>query len=172
MSNHLHTDLPPLTLSFMGANFVARELGYGAADEWGPFDVATNAAFEPIETFGAHLDEMLIAIVASAGFEAMDMWLAHLNWRWATPEHVAIARDLLDRHGIRVVSLAGNFGETPCRSRGGVRARERARASTCSAAWATCSGTTAPARRRCCASTVCGSPTRTTPRRPRRRCSR
>jgi len=112
MSNHLHTDLPPLTLSFMGANFVARELGYGAADEWGPFDVATNAAFEPIDTYAARLDEIL-AIVASAGFEAMDMWLAHLNWRWATPEHVAIARDLLDRHGIRVVSLAGSFGETP-----------------------------------------------------------
>ncbi len=51
MSNHLHTDLPPLTLSFMGANFVARELGYGAADEWGPFDAATNAAFEPLETY-------------------------------------------------------------------------------------------------------------------------
>jgi L-ribulose-5-phosphate 3-epimerase len=112
MSNHLHTDLPPLTLSYMGANFVARELGYGVADEWGPFDVATNAAFEPIETFGARLDEIL-AIVGSAGFEAMDMWLGHLNWRWATPEHIAIARDLLDRHGIRVVSLAGNFGETP-----------------------------------------------------------
>ena len=112
MSNHLHTDLPPLTLSFMGANFVARELGYGAADEWGPFDAATNAAFEPLETYGARLDEIL-AIVASAGFEAMDMWLAHLNWRWATPEHIAIARDLLDRHGIRVVSLAGSFGETP-----------------------------------------------------------
>ena len=59
MSNHLHTDLPPLTLSFMGANFVARELGYGAADEWGPFDAATNAAFEPIETYGARLDEIL-----------------------------------------------------------------------------------------------------------------
>mgnify|MGYP003297176757 CR=1 FL=1 len=27
-------------------DFVARELGYGAADEWGPFDAATNAAFE------------------------------------------------------------------------------------------------------------------------------
>jgi L-ribulose-5-phosphate 3-epimerase len=112
MSNHLHTDLPPLTLSFMGANFVARELGYGAADEWGPFDAATNAAFEPLATYRPRLDEIL-GIVASAGFEAMDMWLAHLNWRWATPDHIAIARDLLDRHGIRLVSLAGNFGETP-----------------------------------------------------------
>ena len=111
MSHHLHTDLPPLTLSFMGANYVGKELGYGAADEWGPFDVATNAAFEPIETFGAHFEELLTAIEA-AGFDAMDLWMAHLNWRWATPEHVTVARDLLDRHGLRVVSLAGNFGDT------------------------------------------------------------
>lgn len=111
MSNHLHTDLPPLTLSFMGANYVARELGYGTTDEWGPFDVATNAAFEPIETFGARFDDVLTAIEA-AGFEALDLWVAHLNWRWATPEHVTVARDLLDRHGLRVVSFAGNFGDT------------------------------------------------------------
>ena len=110
MNDHVHTE--PLTLSFMGANYVGRELGYGAAAEWGPFDVATNAAFEPIETFGARFDALLTAVVA-AGFEALDLWLAHLNWRWATPEHVAIARDLLDRHGLRVVSLAGNFGSTP-----------------------------------------------------------
>jgi len=111
MSNHLHTDLPPLTLSFMGANYVAKELGYGATDEWGPFDVATNAAFEPIETFGARFEELLAGVEA-AGFQALDLWLAHLNWRWATPEHVTIARELLDRHSLRVVSLAGNFGDT------------------------------------------------------------
>ena len=170
MSNHLHTDLPPLTLSFMGANYVARELGYGAADEWGPFDVATNAAFEPLDTFGARFDEMLSRSCA-AGFDAMDIWLAHLNWRWATPEHVAIARDLLDRHGIRVVSLAGSFGETPADLDGSVPPRERARRRP-----ARRHGRRAPesplrARRRCCVSTACGSPTRTIPSGPRRRCS-
>jgi len=112
MSHHLHTDLPPLTLSFMGANYVAKELGYGAADEWMPFDVATNAAFEPLETYALRFEQVLEGIVA-AGFEALDLWTAHLNWRWATPEHVQIARELLDRHGLRVVSLAGNFGDTP-----------------------------------------------------------
>jgi L-ribulose-5-phosphate 3-epimerase len=111
MSHHLHTDLPPLTLSFMGANYVGRELGYGAADEWGPYDVATNAAFEPLESYAARIDEVFAAIVA-AGFDVLDLWLAHLNWRWATPEHIRIARDALDRNGLRVVSLAGNFGAT------------------------------------------------------------
>ena len=41
----------------MSANYVAKELGYGAADEWGPFDVATNAAFEPLETFAGRFDD-------------------------------------------------------------------------------------------------------------------
>jgi sugar phosphate isomerase/epimerase len=103
--------VPPITLSFMSANYVARELGYGAADEWGPFDAATGAAFEPLGTFEAHFDAMLEPIGA-AGFDAIDLWFGHLDWRWATPEHVAIARETLDRRGIRVVSLAGGIGTT------------------------------------------------------------
>ena len=94
----------PFALSFMGANYVAKELGYGAADEWGPFDVATNAAFEPIETFPARFDVFLTSIT-KIGFDTIDLWFAHLNWRWATPDHVAIARDSLARHGVGVVRL-------------------------------------------------------------------
>ena len=99
------------TLSFMSANYVAKELGYGAAGEWGPFDDATNAAFEPIETFGAHVDALLTSIT-EMGFDTIDLWFGHLNWRWATPDHVAIARDAFARHGVRVVSLAGSIGDT------------------------------------------------------------
>jgi L-ribulose-5-phosphate 3-epimerase len=95
----------------MSANYVAKELGYGAADEWGPFDDATNAAFEPLDTFPARFDELL-ATIAVLGFDAIDLWFAHLNWRWATPEHVAHAREGLARHELRVVSLAGSVGAT------------------------------------------------------------
>jgi sugar phosphate isomerase/epimerase len=95
----------------MSANYVARELGYGAADEWSPFDDATNAAFEPIETFPARFDELL-ATIAGLGFDVIDLWFGHLNWRWATPVHVAHAREALGRHGLRVVSLAGSVGAT------------------------------------------------------------
>ena len=101
----------PMVLSFMSANYVAQELGYGQADEWGPFDAATNAAFEPLETFEARFDALLARITA-IGFDTIDLWFAHLNWRWATPEHVAIARDALARHGVRVVSFAGGIGST------------------------------------------------------------
>jgi sugar phosphate isomerase/epimerase len=104
-------EVRPSVISFMSANYVARELGYGAADEWGPFDAATNAAFEPVETFPARFDALLGSITG-IGFDAIDLWFAHLNWRWATPEHVAIARDALERHGVRVVSFAGSIGES------------------------------------------------------------
>jgi sugar phosphate isomerase/epimerase len=106
-----HSTVPPLTLSFMGANYVAAELGYGAADEWGPFDEATNAAFEPIATFEERFDAVA-GRISAAGFDVLDLWLAHLNWRWATPRHVEIVLETLDRHGLTVASLAGNFGAT------------------------------------------------------------
>ena len=35
-----------------GGLYVSAALGYGAADDWGPFDDATNQAFAPLETFG------------------------------------------------------------------------------------------------------------------------
>lgn len=101
----------PVALSFMSANYVAKELGYGAADEWAPFDAATNAAFEPLDGFPARFDGVL-ATIAGLGFDAIDLWFGHLNWRWATPEHVSHAREALARHGLRVVSLAGSVGAT------------------------------------------------------------
>jgi sugar phosphate isomerase/epimerase len=99
------------TVSFMSANYVGKELGYGAADEWGPFDLATNTAFEPLEAFRTRFDELLTKITA-IGYDTIDLWFAHLNWRWATPEHVAIARAALERHGVRVVAFAGSIGST------------------------------------------------------------
>ena len=105
------TTSAPFALSFMSANYVAEELGYGAANEWGPFDAATNAAFEPLESFAPRFDALL-ARITGIGFDTIDLWFGHLNWRWATPEHVAIARDALERHGVAWLSLAGSIGET------------------------------------------------------------
>jgi L-ribulose-5-phosphate 3-epimerase len=107
----VHKTSTPFALSFMSANYVAKELGYGAADEWAPFDAATNAAFEPLDGFPARIDDLL-ATIASLGFDSIDLWFGHLNWRWATSDHVACARETLTRHGLRVVSLAGSVGAT------------------------------------------------------------
>ena len=66
------------------------------------------------------------------GFEAIDLWLAHLHWSWATPEHIAIARDLISRYNLAITSLAGGFGtnreefEAACKLAACRRERKRA----------------------------------------------
>jgi sugar phosphate isomerase/epimerase len=102
----------PTTISYMTANEVARQLGHHMPDDWGQGDRASNEHYRPLETYGARLDE-LFARARGLGFEAVDLWDAHLNPSWATDVHVAIARELLDRHGLAVASLAGWFGSTP-----------------------------------------------------------
>src|SRR5919205_4105150 len=99
-------------ISFITANYVARELGYNMTGGWGQGDRATNEHFRPIETFAGRFEELL-RDVRAMGFEAIDLWNAHLNWAWATEEHLSIARELLAKHNLRVTSLAGGFGSTP-----------------------------------------------------------
>ena len=96
------------SISFMTANFVARELGWRMPD-WSAGDRSVNAAFSPIETyrerFGALLDE-----VVDLGFSQLDLWEGHLSPRWATDDHIAIATELMADRGLAVTSLAGWFG--------------------------------------------------------------
>ena len=89
----------------MSANFVARELAYHMTEGWGQGDQATQACFRPLATFGERFGGMLAEIKA-LGFGAMDLWGAHFHYSWATPEHVAVAKSLLSKHGLRVVSYA------------------------------------------------------------------
>ncbi len=100
------------TISFMSANFVARQIDYHMSDGWMQGDDATNTWFAPLATFEERLDEML-GEVADLGFRAIDIWSAHLNYQWATPAHIAIAKKLLETHELLPVSYAGGFGETP-----------------------------------------------------------
>ena len=92
-------------ISFITANFVARQIGYHMTEGWMQGDSATQAYFRPIETFAPRFDAMLAEIKAM-GFEVLDLWGAHLNAAWATPEHVAVARDLLESHGLKANSFA------------------------------------------------------------------
>ena len=100
------------TISFMSVNYVARQVGYNMTGGWGQGDRATNDFFRPIETFAERFEELL-GDIRAMGFDALDIWTGHLNWAWATPEHLSIAHELLASHGLRVVSLAGGFGATP-----------------------------------------------------------
>ena len=96
-------------ISFQTANFVARPTGYEMNDGWLQGDTATQEHFSPLETFADRFDELLSDVVA-LGFEAIDLWSAHLHAAWASDRHIAIARELLERRSLPVLSLAGGFG--------------------------------------------------------------
>ena len=96
------------SISFMTANFVARELGWHMSD-WAAGDRSVNEAFRPLVTFRERFAELLDA-ARSMGFTAIDLWDAHLSPRWATDDHVSIAAELLEERSMRVASLAGWFG--------------------------------------------------------------
>ena len=88
----------------MTANEVARETGW-AMHGWGHGDRTTNEAFAPLETYAERFDALL-ARARALGFEAIDLWGAHLGTEWATVEHVAVAREALARHGLPVATYA------------------------------------------------------------------
>ena len=99
----------PSDVSFMSANYVGDASSATAtADEWGPCDERRTRPSRRSRRSRERF-EGLLATIASAGFDALDLWTAHLNWRWATPEHVRIARAALDAHGLQLVSLAGRL---------------------------------------------------------------
>lgn len=102
------------TVSFITANFVAREVGWRLPEpfpqSWGVGDQATQACFKPIETYRERLATMLDAVQVM-GFAAIDLWTAHLAPHWADEAHLHIAREELDRRGLRLVSLAGGMGQ-------------------------------------------------------------
>jgi sugar phosphate isomerase/epimerase len=99
------------TISFMGANFVAREIGWHMPGGWMQGENASVAWFSPVETFAGRFDALLKTVKA-LGFDAFDVWNGHLHWSWATDRHLSEARGLLDKHGFTVPSLAGHFGDT------------------------------------------------------------
>jgi L-ribulose-5-phosphate 3-epimerase len=101
-------------ISFMTANFVARELDYRMTRGWGEGAAATAEYFRPEPTFeerfGAMLDE-----ITPLGFSAIDLWTAHLDPAWASPTQIEQAASLLAARGLTVTSLAhyvsGDLGQ-------------------------------------------------------------
>lgn len=99
-----------MKLSFITANYVAREVGFMMTD-WGHGDRAANAFYQPIDTYAARFGTLL-DIIAAQGYRHVDIWTAHLNWTWATPAHHAIANQLLKDRGLTALCYGGRFGET------------------------------------------------------------
>lgn len=86
---------------FSTANFVARQLGYRMTRGWGEGEAATVAWFSPLATFAERFEAMLLEAKA-LGFTSIDLWAAHLHWRWATLQHIEDAKALLAKHGLTV----------------------------------------------------------------------
>jgi len=96
-------------ISFISANFVARELGYHMSGGWMQGDKATQDHFKSLPTFAERFGTMLDEVKAM-GFSAIDLWGAHLHPDWASDEHLDMARALLGQRGLVVTSLAAWCG--------------------------------------------------------------
>ena len=99
------------TISFITANFVAREVGYAITEGWHQGNNATNDYFRSIDTFPKRFDALLKEI-KQLGFTSIDLWISHLHWAWATKQHTKVANSLISKHRLKVVSMAGRFGAT------------------------------------------------------------
>jgi sugar phosphate isomerase/epimerase len=95
-------------VSFITANFVAREIGYRGWTDWGAADRATVEAFHGPH-FGREFDQ-LCGSIAGAGFTNVDLWVAHLNPAIASEAMVDEADAILKAHGLRVVAYTGGLG--------------------------------------------------------------
>jgi len=103
-----------MRICLCSANYVADASGYRVRPfDWGTCERATVEAFsgprwEP--SFRA-----LLARVRGLGFEAIEVWQAHLPAATATPERLATARRLLDEAGLRCASYTSFFSrpDTP-----------------------------------------------------------
>jgi L-ribulose-5-phosphate 3-epimerase len=99
-------------ISYMSANEVARQLGHAMTEGWGQGDRAANDHYRSIGTYRERIDE-LFGRARALGFDAIDLWMAHLNPAWATDAHVEIVIDRLAAHRLRIASLAWWIGGTP-----------------------------------------------------------
>ena len=50
------------TISFMSANYVARQLNYHMTRGWGQGETATNNYFMPLETFPQRFEDLLVLV--------------------------------------------------------------------------------------------------------------
>ncbi len=122
-------------IAFITANYVARQVGYDMSAGWGPADDAVQAHFRPAATYEARIAE-LFAEIRTIGFDAVDLWTAHLHWAWATPEHLAAARRQAQAHDLALTGYAGGFGgtlaefEAACRTAAAIGARRLAGGTT------------------------------------------
>jgi len=97
-----------MTFAFMTANYVAKELNYTNSLEWKKCQEATVAAFHG-PNFESKFEE-LIDTVKTLKFDAIELWVAHLDPFKATPKMIETAKRILSAYEIDVISYTAGFG--------------------------------------------------------------
>jgi L-ribulose-5-phosphate 3-epimerase len=98
--------------AFVTANYVGRALGYtqyADVSNWGVNHRATVEQFHGPQF--AERFEDLVAGIKAGGFDAIELWVAHLEPLIATPEMVETAVAILARHQLPVISYTAGFGQ-------------------------------------------------------------
>jgi Sugar phosphate isomerases/epimerases len=96
-----------MKLAFMTANYVAEALQYRPGLEWGEYQEETFRKFH--SSSFAYEFERLLDRIKQMGFEALELWVAHLDPIQATSEMIQTAVSLLERYEMQVVSYTPSF---------------------------------------------------------------
>lgn len=115
-----------MTFAFMTANYVAKELNYTDSLDWGKCHQATVEAFHGT-SFSTKFEE-LISGVKELGFDAIELWVAHLDPVKATPEMIEQALAILDKYKVNIVSYTAGFGQPGVSREDAVKIFETAKA--------------------------------------------
>lgn len=106
--SHSLAPSPPPKFSFMSANFLGREKGYQNVRGFGEGNTSVAEAFSPAATYGERIDRFF-AEVAAMGYRGIDLWTAHCNPNWVTPQHLRGLVAASEKHQIEIVSIAGGL---------------------------------------------------------------
>ena len=109
-----------MTISFNGANFVARQLDWRMTLGREQGDTAAQYWFRSADTFRERFGDMLDRVV-ELGFGSFELWTAQLHWSWATEDHLAAAREALTERNLTLAGYTGHFGDTEAEFRKAVR---------------------------------------------------
>lgn len=99
-----------MIISYCSANDIAEQTGYHMTKGWMQGHESLEAWFCPEETFAERFDAY-IKRVRTLGFEAVDLYTAHLGATWASDQQIASAAAILKNNAMTVASLAGYFGD-------------------------------------------------------------
>jgi sugar phosphate isomerase/epimerase len=100
----------PAKIAFNTANLVARVTGYRyAGAEWGTQHDKTAAAMNEREW------ATICREIADAGYEAVEVWIAHCDPRFTDEKRARAWRKILDDNGLAPIGLAGALTDSSAR---------------------------------------------------------